>query len=280
MKKFLSMVMVAMLSVCCLACFTACGATGEKVEVKAIELTAESYAFLAKKGNTAIVNTANELLAELKQSGELDTIINSFFDGTATFEYTNPANKEGCLVVATNAYFPPFEYYNGNKLTGVDMKIASLLAEKMNKTLYILDTEFESVFTSVNTGEADLGMAGITVNEERQKTYDFTNEYYESAQVLVTRESDTMFDDCQTVEDVEAILKAQNKSFVIGAQNGTTGYMYSAGDADFGYDGFKNVTVNGYKMGALAIKDLSNGKVNVVIIDKQPALMISKSING
>ena len=223
---------------------------------------------------------ADELLAELKTSGELDTIINSFFDGTASFEYTNPASKEGCLVVATNAYFPPFEYYNGNKLTGVDMKIASLLAAKMNKTLYILDEEFDTIFESVNTGEADIGMAGITVTEARSAIYDFTEEYYESAQVLIVKESDNLFANCQTAADIEAILAQQDKKFIIGAQNGTTGYMYSAGDEDFGYDGFTNLTVNGYKTGALAVKDLSNGKINAVIIDKQPALMISKSING
>ena len=282
MKKLIIALLTAVLAISCIGFMVACngGATAEAVEVKEIELTAESYAFLVKKGNTAMQTAANELLAELKESGELDNIINSFFDGTATFEYTNPASKDGCLVVATNAYFPPFEYYNGNKLTGVDMKIASLLAAKLNKTLYILDTDFDSIFTSVNTDQADIGMAGITVTEARQAIYDFTTEYYESAQVLVVKESDTTFDACKTAADVEAILAAKGKDFIVGTQNGTTGYMYTAGDVDFGYDGFKGLTVNGYKTGALAIKDLSNGKINAVILDKQPALMISASTNA
>ena len=160
------------------------------------------------------------------------------------------------------------------------MKIASLLAAKLNKTLYILDTDFDSIFTSVNTDQADIGMAGITVTEARQAIYDFTTEYYESAQVLVVKESDTTFDACKTAADVEAILAAKGKDFIVGTQNGTTGYMYTAGDVDFGYDGFKGLTVNGYKTGALAIKDLSNGKINAVILDKQPALMISASTNA
>ncbi len=281
MKKIIAIILAIATVLGCMFAFAACGNKGEKVKAYAeIELTAESYAFVLKKGNTAMKTVADELLSELKTSGELDTIINSFFDGTATFEYTNPASKDGCLVVATNAYFPPFEYYNGNKLTGVDMKIASLLAAKMNKTLYILDEEFDTIFESVNTGEADIGMAGITVTEARSAIYDFTEEYYESAQVLIVKESDNLFANCQTAADIEAILAQQDKKFIIGAQNGTTGYMYSAGDEDFGYDGFTNLTVNGYKTGALAVKDLSNGKINAVIIDKQPALMISKSING
>lgn len=279
MKKIIIAIMALILVVSCAFAFVACN-KGEKVKVVEIELTAESYAYLVKKGNTALQASVNELLAELKANGELDKIINSFFDGTATFEYTNPASKEGCLIVATNAYFPPFEYYNGNKLTGVDMKIASLLAAKLNKTLYILDEDFDAIFTSVNSGEADIAMAGITINEARQAIYDFSTEYYESAQVLVVKESDTLFANCKTDADVEAVFAAQDKSFTVGTQSATTGYMYMAGDEDFGYDGFTNLTTSGYKTGALAIKDLSNGKVNAVVLDKQPALMIAKSING
>ncbi len=281
MKKIIMIVLAAVM----ILSFAACGketgdvATSKKVAVKDVELTAESYAFLIKKGNAEMKAAVDGLLAELKANGELDNIINSFFDGNATFEYKNPASKDGCLVVATNAYFPPFEYYNGDKLTGVDMKIASLLAEKLGKTLYILDEEFDSVFTSVDKGEADIGMAGITKNETREKTFDFSEEYYTSAQVIIVKEDDKTFDDCKTAADAEAILKAKDKNYIVGCQKGTTGYMYTAGDEGFGYEGFKNITVNPYSNGALAAKDLSNGTINAVIIDKQPAIMIAKNIN-
>ena len=65
----------------------------------------------------------------------------------------------------------------------------------------------------------------------------------------------------------------------MGAQKGTTGYMYSFGDKDFGYDGFSNLTTKAYNTGALAMMDLKNGKINAVILDKQPSLMIVKSVN-
>ena len=119
----------------------------------------------------------------------------------------------------------------------------------------------------------------MTVNEERLKTVDFTTEYYESAQVLIVREDDTVFADCKSADDIVAKLSAQDTSFVVGTQNGTTGYMYSAGDEGFGYDGFKNLKTNGYTTGALAVLDLANGKVNAVILDKQPAIMIAESTN-
>ncbi|MBP3437043.1 MAG: transporter substrate-binding domain-containing protein [Clostridia bacterium] len=286
MKKILALTLSIVMLAASLVVFSACGAKANVKVFEAYELTAEEYAFAIDKENTALKEAANELLADLKESGELATIINSFFDGTATFVYENPistaptgAEKDNYLVVATNAYFPPFEYYEGNKLTGVDMKIASLLAEKLGKTLYIYDMEFDSVIESVDAGLADIGMAGMTVNEERLKKIDFTTPYYESAQVLIVREDDTVFADCKSADDIVAKLQAQDKTFKVGAQNGTTGYMYSAGNADFGYDGFTNLTTDGYTTGALAVRDLANGKINAVILDKQPAIMIAKSNN-
>lgn len=292
MKKIISLALVAMMLLTSLVAFASCGgneADSGSAKIKVYteyDLTAEKYAFAVAKENTALKDAANELLADLKANGELDKIINSFFDGTTTFTYTNPvstvptgADRDNYLVVATNAYFPPFEYYEGNKLSGVDMKIASLLAEKLGKTLYIYDMEFDSVIISVKQGKADIGMAGMTVNEERLKTIDFTNEYYESAQVIAVREDDTVFADCKSADDIIAKLTEQGKSFKVGTQNGTTGYMYTAGNEDFGYDGFKNLECKGYTTGALAMRDLTNGNVDAVILDKQPAIMIAKSIN-
>ena len=287
MKKIIAIVLSLAMLLVCVAAFASCGNEKSKVKVfTEYELTAESYAFAVNKENTALKDAANALLAELKENGELENIINSFFDGTAEFKYTNPvstvptgADKENYLIVATNAYFPPFEYYEGDKLTGVDMKIASLLAEKLGKTLYINDMEFDSIISSVKNGESDIGMAGMTVNEERLKSIDFTSEYYESAQVLIVRENDTVFAECKSVEDIENVLKAQAKTFKVGTQNGTTGYMYTAGDEDFGYDGYKNLETKAYNTGALAVLDLDNGKIDAVIIDKQPAIMIAASTN-
>ncbi len=283
MKKIICLVLAVLM----LTLLVACGEKKSKVQVfTEYELTAEEYAFAVAKNNPALKAAANELLAELKANGELDKIINSFFDGTAEFSYENPietaptgAEKDNYLVVATNAYFPPFEYYDGKNITGIDMQIASLLAEKLGKTLFIYDMEFDSVIESVNLGKADIGMAGMTVNEERLKTIDFTTEYYESAQVLIVREGDTVFADCKSADDITAKLAEQNAEFIVGTQNGTTGYMFSAGDEGFGYDGFKNLKTVGYTTGALAVLDLANGKVNAVILDKQPAIMIAKSTN-
>ena len=262
--------------------FASCADRSENVKVfKELELTAEDYAFAVKKGNTEFKTSINAILDEMGDDGSLETLINSYFDGTATFTYENKSSspQTGDLVVATNAYFPPFEYFEGNKFKGVDIEIASKIATKLGKTLFVKDMDFEAIIPSVASGESEIGMAGLTVNDERLKTVDFSLGYYSSYQVITVRESTTLFDECKNAEDVENILKAQNSKYKIGTQNGTTGYMYSAGDSGFGYDGFKNLTTKGYTTGALAMKDLSNGKIDAVILDKQPSLMIAATLN-
>ena len=281
MKKTLSVLLASAAIFGCFA-FASCADRSENVKVfKELELTAEDYAFAVKKGNTEFKTSINAILDEMGDDGSLETLINSYFDGTATFTYENKSSspQTGDLVVATNAYFPPFEYFEGNKFKGVDIEIASKIATKLGKTLFVKDMDFEAIIPSVASGESDIGLAGLTVNDERLKTVDFSLGYYSSYQVITVRESTTLFDECKNAEDVENILKAQTSKYKIGTQNGTTGYMYSAGDSGFGYDGFKNLTTKGYTTGALAMKDLSNGKIDAVILDKQPSLMIAATLN-
>ena len=242
-----------------------------------IALVVTSFGFAGCNKRTPIEglkDSVNELLADLDESGDLDALINSYFDGTATFTYENPEYSDDCFVVATNAYFPPFEYYEGDKFKGIDIEIASLIAEKLDKTLYILDMEFDSIINSVKTGESDIGMAGMTVNAERLEQVDFSTGYYESAQVITVKADNTEFDG-KTADEIVAILETKDSTYKVGAQNGTTGYMFTAGDEGFGYDGFANLTVNGYTTGALAMTDLQNGNLDAVILDKQPSLMIT-----
>lgn len=276
MKKFLALFFA--LALC--FCLFGCSSPKEKVKVKQIALTEESYAFAIAKENDQLENEVNEYLNEIIKSGELNEIINSFFNGTANFSYSNPASKQGCFVVATNAYFPPFEYYNGNKFSGVDILIAYNLAQRLGKTLYVEDMDFNAVIPSVQSGNCDIAMAGLTINEERLDAVDFSIPYYKSSQVLIVRQSDTLFDNCNSASEIEQVLLKQNNDYVVGAQNGTTGYMYIKGDSGFGYEGYSNLTTVGFTTGALAVRDLVNGRINAVIMDLQPGLAIADSINS
>ncbi len=281
MKKFFKSLAVALAAVTCFA-FASCAKKDEVKVFETILLTEEDYAFAIAKENDALEATVNTLITGMKADGSLDTLINSYFDGTATFTYENKTSEpaEGDFVMATNAYFPPFESVEGSKFKGVDVEIASKIATILNKNLFVYDMEFDSIISSVKDGKADIGMAGMTVTDTRKEQVDFAMPYYSSAQVITVQKGDTTFDACETAADVENILKTQKSGYTIGTQTATTGYMYSAGDEDFGYDGFKNLTTKAYTTGALAMKDLSNGKINAVILDLQPSLMIAKSVNA
>lgn len=282
MKKLAMVLVAGLMAAVSVFGFVGCNKDKEsKVKVIDVALTAEEYVFAVKTGDTATQTAINSFITEIKKNGKFDEIINAFFDGTSNFEYANPSSKEGCLMVATSADFPPFEYKVGDKFTGIDMQIAYLFAQSQNKKLFVEDIGFDQVILSMGQANTEyvLGMAGITYSEDRDKTMDFSAPYYKSAQVIIVKEGDTTFDGCTTSEQIEAKLKEQSSSYKVGTQKGTTGYMYSKGDESFGYEGFSNIETLMYDSGALAVKDLSNGKINAVIIDEMPAKMIAESIN-
>ena len=165
----------------------------------------------------------------------------------------------GELHMATNAAFPPYEMTSDNGgYEGIDVEIATLIAQKLGLELVVDDMEFGSVITSVQSGKADMAMAGLTVTEERKKNVDFTESYATGVQVIIVPEGS----DIQTVDDL-----ANDK--MIGVQDGTTGYIYCSASVDDGGYGEDHVT--SYTNGAMAIEALKGGKVDAVVIDNEPA---------
>ncbi|NLA96058.1 MAG: transporter substrate-binding domain-containing protein, partial [Clostridiaceae bacterium] len=144
--------------------------------------------------------------------------------------------------------------------------------------LGICNMDYEAVCLSVGQGKADIAMAGLTINENRKEFVAFSNPYYNASQKIIVREGDKTFDDCETADQVEAILSSLTKSFKIGVQAGTTGQFFVEGDEDWEFDGF-DVTCVGYNSGSLAVQDLLNGNIHYVVIDEAPAAFIVTSMN-
>ncbi len=291
MKSIKKILCVVLAIVCVAAAFAGCSsksnddggnnASTAKVKVIDIELSSEEYAFGVDKNQPELKEKCNELLKEMKSNGELDKISNNYF-GDGTPQGVSSAKKDDSkdqLVVATNAEFKPFEYKEGNKFYGIDMEIANLLAQKLNKELVIVDMAFDAVLLSVQQQKADIGMAGLTVNPARAKQVDFSDSYYSASQKLICKADDTKFDSCKTKEDVDKILKSFDASVLIGGQTGTTGQSYVEGNDEFGFDKL-GATWKGYANGSLAVQDLINGGVNYVIIDAAPAAAITAAINA
>lgn len=283
-KKILVAVVAAALAITCFAgCSNGSGETTAQAKVKVIdiELTSEEYAFGVDKNQPELMEEANALIKEIKENGQLDEICSHYFSDVTPVGVTSAEedSTKDQLIVATNAEFEPFEYKQGDTFYGIDMEIAKLLADKLGKELVIKDMQFDAVLLSVQQEKCDIGMAGLTVSPERQEQVDFTESYYSASQKLIVKGDDTTFDQCQTAEDVENILKGLDSSVKIGGQNGTTGQSYVQGSEDLGFEGL-NATFTGYSNGSLAVQDLINGGVQYVIIDAAPAEAITNAINA
>lgn len=286
MKKVLCMV----LTLACAVSLVACGGSkdsdgksNEKVTAKVIEqnLTDEEYAFGVDKTQPELLTQVNDFIAQIKKDGTLEEICDRYFGDGEPVAVTSAEldSSKDQLVVATNAAFEPFEYTKGDKYYGIDMEIAALLAESMNKELVIQNMDFDAVCLSVGQQKCDIAMAGLTINEEREEHVTFTDSYYAASQKLVVPSTNTDFDDCKSVDDVVAILNKMSAKDKIGVQAGTTGQYYVEGDADWDFDGLPAECVT-YKNGSLAVQDMLNGNIQAVIIDAAPASAIAEAINA
>ncbi|MGM9527154.1 MAG: ABC transporter substrate-binding protein [Oscillospiraceae bacterium] len=175
--------------------------------------------------------------------------------GEAAFTTVN----EGKLTMGTNAAFPPYEFYEGSNIVGIDAEIAGAIADKLGLELVIEDMEFDAIITAVQTGKIDIGLAGMTVTDERKEAVNFTSSYATGVQVVIVAEDSPI----ASVDD----LFAEGASHVIGVQRNTTGDLYTTWDLED--EGL--ATIDRYSKGAEAVMALKTGKVDCVVIDNEPA---------
>ena len=162
--------------------------------------------------------------------------------------------NEGKLVMATNAFFPPYEYYDGNDIVGIDAEIAGEVASRLGLELEIQDVEFDSIIAGIQSGKYDIGCAGMTVTEERLQSVNFTTPYATGIQSIIVAEG-------SEITDLDVLLDGD---YVVGVQQGTPGDIYMSDEV--GED-----RVDRYNKGADAVLALINGNVDAVVIDNQPA---------
>ena len=159
---------------------------------------------------------------------------------------------DGTLTMATNAFFEPYEYYEGEEIVGIDAEVGKAIADKLGLNFTISDMEFDSIITAVSSGKADMGMAGMTVTPDREKNVDFSQTYATGVQSIIVPEGS----DIASPDDL-----AGKK---IGVQQGTTGDLYCTDD-------FGEEAMSRYSKGTDAIMALTQGKIDCVVIDNAPA---------
>lgn len=159
---------------------------------------------------------------------------------------------EGVLTMGTNASFPPYEFYDGDTIVGIDPEIAQAIAEKLGLELKIEDMEFGAILSTINSGKVDIGAAGMTVTDERKESVNFSDTYAQGVQVVIVKEGSNI----TSLDDLEGKK--------IGVQIATTGDIYAS-------DQYGEENVDKYDKGADAVLALNNDKVDAVIIDNEPA---------
>jgi polar amino acid transport system substrate-binding protein len=168
--------------------------------------------------------------------------------------------SEGKLIVGTNAAFPPFEYIgdDGNP-DGFDIALIKAIGEKLGLEVEIQDMEFGSLVAAIGS-KIDCSIAGMTITEERKQSVDFSDSYYDATQYVVAL-PDGVY---ETAADLEGKT--------IGCQLGTTGEAIA--------NDIAGATVHSYDKAVDAVNDLVNGKVDLVIIDQNPAQVFAEKFNG
>lgn len=235
----------------------------KKTRLLAALLAAGMMLSLAACGGSASSSSAASSGAAASSAAS-SAAASSAADSEAAFTTVN----DGVLTMATNAQFPPYEYYEGEKIVGIDAEIVAAIAEKLGLDYVIEDMEFDSIITSVQTGKADIGLAGMTVTDERKEAVNFTESYATGKQVIIVTEDSAI----TSVDD----LFAEGASHVIGVQRNTTGDLYTTWDLeDAGL-----ATIDRYSKGAEAVQALKTGKVDCVVIDNEPANAFVAEVEG
>ena len=161
-------------------------------------------------------------------------------------------NKKDKLILSTEAGFAPYEYYSNGEIVGVDIDIARKIADELNMELVIKDVAFDSIISEVKTGKSDIGAAGISFTEERQKEVDFTINYTDAKQVIIVKKNSDIY-------DINSLLGKK-----IAVQLGSIADDHLSSN-------FENIELVREKKFLAAIQDLKDNKVNAVVMDEVPA---------
>lgn len=256
-KNFKKILAAAAACVMMVSALSGCGSKKAALKILDSAYAEEDYAICVAKENTQLLDDINNALAELKADGTAQKIVDKYISGEDSgLVFQEDADGKEEIHMATNAQFPPYEYYEGEKVVGIDAEMAAAIADKLGKKLVIDDMDFDAIVTSVQTGKSDMGMAGMTVTEERLQSINFSDTYAKGIQSVIVPEDSKI----TSVDD----LSAEGASYLIGTQKGTTGDIYA--EDDFGAE-----RVMKYASGNEAVQALITGKIDCVIIDNEPA---------
>lgn len=172
----------------------------------------------------------------------------------------NDEDASGKLVIGTSADFPPYEYYDGDQIVGVEVEMMEAVAQKLGMEFELVDMSFDSIIAAVTSGKVDIGMSGFTVTEERKLSVDFSISYIKAKQSVIVPVGSAI----TTVDD----LYTEGATYAVGVQNSTTGDLYITEDVE--EKGLK-LDIQRFVKYPDIIAALKAGKLECAILDDQVA---------
>lgn len=262
-KKITAILLAAGMAVSMAGCGSSSSTPAASSASSAASSSAAEDTAASASADSAAGSSSTDTAAASASSASSEAVASASDEGYGDFTTVT----DGELHMATNAAFPPYESTDGNgNYTGIDVDIATEIANKLGLKLVVDDMEFSSVITSVQGGKEDIAMAGLTDTPEREQNVNFTDSYATGVQSIIVKEDS----DITSADDL-------GNASAIGCQEGTTGYIYcSASEEDGGY-GDKAIS---YPNGATAVQALQQGKVDAVVIDNAPAQEFVKANEG
>jgi len=233
MKKLMALILsIMLLGVCAIT--TACGNTETYVSKDATDLLQEDFGIAVKKGDTAALEAVNAVVDAWNENGDMNKYLD-YYSAHANDESTaapeglkvewNVSGTNGTLTVYTESGFAPYEYLSGGKVIGLDIAIASQVAENLGYTLNVQDVLFDTIISCLNNDTSDMAIAaaGLTINAERAAEVDFSNIYSSSTLSIVSAESKAY------------TSLASLTGLKIGVQEGTSGDLIASAAVKDGY---------------------------------------------
>lgn len=160
-------------------------------------------------------------------------------------------SKDREYVVASSATYTPFAFENKDKqIVGFDIDIVNAIAQKEKMKLRIVNTPFTSIFASLNNGDVDFVISGVTINDKRKQSFDFSAPYFDARQLIAVPKSSTV----KSLQDL--------KDKKVAVVSGSTG-----DDVISRVQGKTSANIRRFESTPLIMSELSGGGVDAAIGD-------------
>ena len=199
----------------------------------------------------------------------------------STLAMATSCSDEDTIYVDTNAFFAPFEYYDGKTIKGVDVDIMNLVGDKLDKKVKFENTDFDVIIDNVASGKRyDCGAAGITITPERAAKVDFSNPYYTSVQYVIYKASNTDIEVSTATNGTSCVYWSELMDQEIGVQRDTTGHLFVDYEIAEGVLMETTGECTPYDNAQLAVDAIGANHIDVVVVDELPAQYICNANSG